>query len=98
MPGISSFLPGTRVAYFSMEIALREEMKTYAGGLGVLAGDTVRSAADLSIPMVFVTLASREGYLRQTLDGAGNQTSGPDPWEPSQWTEPLDAMIALRID
>ena len=98
MTGISSFLPRTRIAYFSMEIAIREEMTTYAGGLGVLAGDTMRSAADLAMPMVFVTLASRAGYLRQELDGTGNQTSGPDPWEPSRWTEPLDAMIALRIE
>jgi glycogen phosphorylase len=57
-----------RVAYFSMEIALRNEIPTYAGGLGVLAGDTLRSAADLRLPLVAVTLVSRQGYFRQTLD------------------------------
>ncbi len=46
------------VAYFSMEIALEAGMPTYSGGLGVLAGDTVRSAADLKVPMVAVTLFS----------------------------------------
>jgi starch phosphorylase len=55
------------VAYFSMEMALRPEMHTYSGGLGVLAGDTARSCADLELPVVFVTLASREGYLRQEI-------------------------------
>jgi starch phosphorylase len=56
------------VAYFSMEIALDEGMPTYSGGLGVLAGDTLRSAADLGVPMVGVTLLHRKGYFRQTVD------------------------------
>jgi len=54
-----TFLAQDRVAYFSMEIALRSEIPTYSGGLGVLAGDTLRSAADLRIPLVGVTLVSR---------------------------------------
>jgi starch phosphorylase len=94
---IAPFLPRTRIAYFSMEIAMRPEMHTYSGGLGVLAGDTVRSSADLSLPMVFVTLASREGYLRQRLTEAGDQIAEPDPWEPADWCTPLDAMIALPL-
>ena len=53
------------IAYLSMEIALSSDMPTYSGGLGVLAGDTVRSAADLSLPFVAVTLISRKGYLNQ---------------------------------
>ena len=53
-----------RVAYFSMEIALEPEMPTYSGGLGVLSGDTLRSAADLGVPMVAITLAHRKGYFR----------------------------------
>jgi starch phosphorylase len=56
------------VAYFSMDIALDEGMPTYSGGLGVLAGDTLRSAADLGVPMVGVTLLHRKGYFRQTVD------------------------------
>ncbi|WP_457089845.1 hypothetical protein [Microvirga sp. P5_D2] len=54
-------------------------MHTYAGGLGVLAGDVARSAADLELPMVFVTLASRDGYLLQTIDQDGGQIDRPDP-------------------
>jgi glycogen phosphorylase len=57
------------IAYFSMEIALDSRMPTYAGGLGVLAGDTLRSAADLKVPLLAVTLLHRKGYLEQHLDG-----------------------------
>src|SRR5215470_1268905 len=51
------------IAYFSMEIGLEVGMPTYSGGLGVLAGDTIRAAADLNIPMVAVTLLHRQGYF-----------------------------------
>ena len=66
-----------RVAYFSMEIALEPDVPTYSGGLGILAGDTLRSAADLGTPVVAVTLAYRKGYFRQILDSAGNQFEQP---------------------
>lgn len=98
MPGIESYLPRTRIAYFSMEIALRPEMHTYAGGLGILAGDVVRSAADLELPMVFVSLASREGYLRQEIDREGGQVDRPDPWELGAWATQLPAMAAVLIE
>ena len=58
------------IAYFSMEIALADVLPTYSGGLGVLAGDTIRSAADGSVPLVAVTLVHRKGYFRQHLDPA----------------------------
>ncbi len=92
------YLQRTRIAYLSMEIGIRPEMHTYAGGLGVLAGDVARSAADLELPMVFVTLASRQGYLRQEIDPEGRQVDHPDPWEPAAWATPLDAMVAVRIE
>ena len=95
---IGPFLGKTRVAYFSMEIALHPDMHTYSGGLGVLAGDTARSAGDLELPMVFVTLISSQGYLRQTLDDSGWQDSTPDPWTPEQFATPLRAKIALPIN
>src|SRR6516165_11304758 len=76
------FVGRTRVAYFSMEIAIAPEMPTYSGGPGILAGDTARAAADLDLPIVFVTLISRAGYLRQELDAAGHQSDLPDPWDP----------------
>jgi starch phosphorylase len=97
MNALEPFLRRTRVAYFSMEIALREEMHTYSGGLGVLAGDTARSCADLDLPVVFVTLISRKGYLRQAFDAEGRQVDESDPWDPLSWLEPLDAMIAVPI-
>ena len=64
----------TLVAYFSMEIGLNPLMPTYAGGLGVLAGDTIRSAADLAVPMVGVTLLHRRGYFYHRLDQKGWQS------------------------
>lgn len=98
MNPIDPFLRRTRVAYFSMEVALRPEMHTYAGGLGVLAGDSARSAADLELPMVFVTLISRAGYVRQEIDPEGRQLAHPSPWTPEQFTDPLDAMVAVSIE
>src|SRR5689334_23817447 len=81
-----------------MEIAIRPEMRTYSGGLGVLAGDTARSCADLQIPVVFVTLISRAGYFRQEINGEGKQVERPDSWDPSQFCRPGDAMVALPIE
>ena len=98
MDALQPFLQRTRVAYFSMEIALRNEIHTYSGGLGVLAGDTARSAADLNLPMVFVTLISREGYVRQELGAGGVQVSKPNPWVPADWATPLPAMVAVSIE
>lgn len=65
---LDEFIHEPRVAYFSMEIALRNEIPTYAGGLGVLAGDTVRAAADLALPLVAVSLVSRAGFFRQEIE------------------------------
>jgi starch phosphorylase len=87
----------TSIAYFTMEVALGGEIRTYSGGLGVLAGDTVKSAADLDLPMVFVTLASRNGYIQQELD-AGRQVYLPDTWAPGDWCTPLDAMVAVHLE
>jgi glucan phosphorylase len=67
---LNDFIHQERIAYFSMEVALSSEIPTYAGGLGILAGDTVRSAADLELPLVTVSLVSRAGYFRQEIDGA----------------------------
>jgi starch phosphorylase len=75
-------LESRRIAYFSMEIALSRELPTYSGGLGMLAGDTLRSAADTAAPMVAVSLAHRRGYFRQHLDAVGQQTESDVPWSP----------------
>lgn len=92
------FILKHRIAYFSMEIALRQEIPTYSGGLGVLAGDTIRTAADLDLPLVAVSLVSRNGYFRQELDAQGRQVERADPWEPGRWTTPLEAKITVPIE
>ncbi len=94
---IGPYLARTRIAYFSMEIAIRPEIHTYSGGLGVLAGDTARSGADLELPMVFVTLLSRKGYLRQEFDETGWQVERPHPWHPETFATPLRAKVAIPI-
>ncbi len=86
------------IAYFSMEIGLDPAMPTYSGGLGVLAGDTLRAGADLGLPMVGMTLLHRKGYFRQHLDAYGNQTESPDDWEPEEFLEPQSPRIELGIE
>lgn len=86
------------VAYFSMEIALEASIPTYSGGLGVLAGDTLRAAADLRLPMVAITLAHRKGYFRQHLDPEGRQTETPADWSPADRLEGLDATAWVTVE
>jgi starch phosphorylase len=86
------------IAYFSMEVALKSELPTYAGGLGVLAGDTLRSAADLALPMVGVTLLHRTGYFFQRIDAEGRQHEEPVAWSPDDWLVPLDATCTVEIE
>ncbi|MEM2945889.1 MAG: glycogen/starch/alpha-glucan phosphorylase, partial [Thermoproteota archaeon] len=86
-----------KIAYFTMEIALSSEIHTYSGGLGVLAGDVVRSSADLNIPLVAVTLVSKKGYFRQELTGGGRQIEHPDPWNPSRFMQQLPEEVTVEI-
>ncbi len=86
------------VAYFSMEVGLDPAMPTYAGGLGVLAGDTLRAAADLGIPMVGMTLLYRKGYFHQHLDDQGNQSESPVEWSPRDYLEPLPRRALVEIE
>ncbi|MDI9644710.1 MAG: alpha-glucan family phosphorylase [Candidatus Verstraetearchaeota archaeon] len=85
------------IAYFSMEIALRGDIPTYSGGLGVLAGDTVRSAADLNVPLVAVSLVSRKGYFKQKLRQDGEQTELPADWDPAKTAEELPTKVSVKI-
>ncbi len=87
-----------RIAYFSMEIALDPAMPTYSGGLGVLAGDTLRSAADLGVPLVAVTLVHRKGSFRQRLDRDGNQTEEPQAWRPEDTLEEVPERTEVSIE
>ncbi len=86
------------VAYFSMEICLEQAIPTYSGGLGVLAGDTLRSAADLGVPLVAITLLHRKGYFAQQLDSAGQQTELAVSWDPEAVLEPVAARATVRIE
>jgi starch phosphorylase len=88
----------SKIAYFSMEIALDPAMPTYGGGLGVLAGDMLRSAADLELPIVAVTLAHRKGYFRQHLDVEGNQSEEADPWTPETVLQPVQRTFKVQIE
>jgi glycogen phosphorylase len=87
-----------RIAYFSMEIALEPDIPTYSGGLGILAGDTLRSAADLGTPVVAVTLAYRKGYFRQILDASGNQFEQPQEWEPENQLMAVGPRVNVEIE
>ena len=81
-----------------MEIGVRAEMRTYAGGLGVLAGDTLRSAADLGVPLIGITLLHRKGYFRQRLDAAGRQIEEPEPWNIGQFLSEQPQRVSVTIE
>jgi starch phosphorylase len=86
------------IAYFSMEIALESAIPTYSGGLGVLAGDTLRSAADAGISMTGITLLSRKGYFRQRLDDNGWQSEEPVVWPITDYLLPVDVQTSVEIE
>ena len=86
------------VAYFSMEIAIHPLMPTYSGGLGVLAGDTLRSMADLGVPLVAFSLVHRKGYFQQHLDATGKQTEDIQPWNPEDFCVEEKARVTVSIE
>jgi glycogen phosphorylase len=86
------------VGYFSMEIALENAMPTYSGGLGVLAGDTVRAAADIRLPMVAVSLLYRRGYFSQRLAEDGTQTEEPVRWRVEDFLHEEQACVSVPIE
>ena len=86
------------IAYFSMEIALGSALPTYSGGLGILAGDTLRAAADRGLPTVAVTLLYRKGYFRQKLDVSGWQIEEPDEWNVETYLKELPERVSVSIE
>jgi len=86
-----------KVGYFSMEIGLKDEIRTYSGGLGVLAGDMLRSSADLKLPLVAVSLVSKKGYFRQELTGDGGQIEHAEKWDPSKFMSLLPVEVKVQI-
>lgn len=87
----------TKIAYFSMEIGLADTLPTYSGGLGVLAGDTIRSAADGGVRMVAVSLVHRKGYFRQRLDAQGQQHEEPWTWQPESALAEMPARVTVNM-
>ncbi len=87
-----------KIAYFSMEIGLFSDMPTYSGGLGVLAGDTIKAAADLSVPIVGVTLIYEQGYFTQKINDQGEQIEIPNNWRKEDFLEPQDAQVIVLIE
>jgi len=91
-------MSNSTVAYFSMEICLEAAIPTYSGGLGVLSGDTLRSAADLGVPVVGVSLLHREGYFDQRIDENGDQSERPHRWQPEEMLDPVEARTTVEIE
>jgi starch phosphorylase len=98
LSSLVEFTKQPKIAYFSMEIGLKNEMPTYSGGLGVLAGDTIKAGADLRLPMVAVTLLSKKGYFKQELDENGRQTELPFSWDTSEYMTLLPVKITVQIE
>src|SRR5271156_4760602 len=90
--------PKRFVAYFSMEIALENAMPSYSGGLGVLAGDTIRAAADIRLPMVAVSLLYRKGYFSQRLAEDGSQTEEPVEWKVGDFLQEEAARVSVPLE
>ncbi len=86
------------VAYFSMEIGLTPEIPTYSGGLGILAGDILKSAADLGVPMVGITLLYKKGYFAQKINEQGRQTERPVEWDPSKLLTFLPNRVSIMMN
>lgn len=95
---VDAFTKYHKIAYFSMEIGVRSDMPTYSGGLGILAGDTIKSAADLKLPVVAVTNLTKSGYFKQELDIYGRQTELPDELDPQKFMTPLRERVTVSIE
>ncbi|MCL4457468.1 MAG: alpha-glucan family phosphorylase [Nitrospirae bacterium] len=95
---INEFIKEPKIAYFSMEIGVRSDMLTYSGGLGVLAGDTIKSTADLNLPVVAVTILTKKGYFKQELDIYGRQSELPDEWDPNNFMTSLKERVIVNIE
>jgi starch phosphorylase len=96
-PTTSVDLADRKIAYFSMEIALRKDLPTYSGGLGMLAGDTLRSAADTGASMVAISLVHRHGYFQQHLDASGQQTESDVVWSPETVLPEAGTTISIQM-
>jgi starch phosphorylase len=98
MNNLQEFTAEPLIAYFSMEIGVKNDIPTYSGGLGILAGDTIKSAADLDLPLVAVTLITHKGYFNQEIDENGWQKEKPTVWDPAKYMTLLPARVIVCIE
>jgi starch phosphorylase len=87
-----------KIAYFSMEIGLDKNIPTYSGGLGILAGDTLKSCADLNVPIIGITLLTESGYFYQKIDDEGNQIELPINFKSSDFLTLLPSKNSVKIE
>ncbi len=85
------------IGYLSMEIAIRDDIKTYCGGLGILAGDTIKTATEMGIKMSAVSLLHKDGWLKQIIDNNGRQKEEKDSWNYLSVLELTDEKVELNI-
>jgi starch phosphorylase len=90
--------PPLTVAYFTMEVGIASEIPTFAGGLGILAMDLLRSCAELAVPAVGVTICWRRGSLKQRIDLDGSQHYEEVPWDPAQHLQRLEETVSIEIE
>src|SRR3972149_11039887 len=98
MNNLHEFTAEPMIAYFSREIGVKNDIPTYSGGLGILAGDTIKSAADLKLPLVAVTLVSRKGYFTQEIENSGWQREKPVIWDPAKYMQLLPQKVKVQIE
>jgi glycogen phosphorylase len=98
MDELQGVLKGHKIAYFSMEVGLTNSIPTYAGGLGTLAGDAIRSCADLTVPLVAVTLISKCNYFKQKINANGRQTELQNEWAPEKQMTLLPNEVNVQIE
>lgn len=91
-------MPNLTVAYFTMEIALKSEVPTFAGGLGVLAADLMRSCADMDVGAVCMTVCWQHGYMHQTINANGSQAYSEMDWKPQEHLKLLTERVTVRIE
>ncbi len=87
-----------KIAYFTMEAGLDTRMSTYSGGLGILAGDTIKSCADLGVSLIAVTLLNEKGYFAQKLDSNGAQAEAPAGWPKEEFLTLLPVQASVTIE
>jgi starch phosphorylase len=93
----NTYFQGRKIAYFTMELGLRDEIPTYSGGLGILAGDVIRSSADLNLPLICLTLINKKGYFHQDVSPDGEQIEYPETWDPSVYMTLLPTTTSVHI-